>query len=343
MRRIFVCGSLRKGEINHDRFEGFGDTLVGTGSVGGAILKDLGTYPAMIPSANARDCVVGEVYEISDDLGDVLDRFERDEGYAARPVIVLDESAGVPRQIEAEAYFFAQPDRIVHEPTVERGDWARHDHDRPARPVRPPLRIGLVGCGKWGRHVLRDLVSCGCTVDVVAVSQDSVENARRGDAARIMARIADLGQTDGVIVVTPATTHVAVIEEVLSLWPGTPIYTEKPLSIDPAVASRVAREHASSVFVMHKWRYHPGVLELARIARSGELGPVVGLRVSREQWSFPARDVDPVWTHLPHVLSIALEILGTIPEPRCARVDRAGTDVTGITGYAWQPPVVLDS
>jgi predicted dehydrogenase len=165
-----------------------------------------------------------------------------------------------------------------------------------------------------------------------------VENARQGNAARIVPRIADLAAVDAVVVVTPATTHVDVIEEVLARQPRTPIYSEKPLSIDPALAARVARDHGGNLFVMHKWRYHPGILALAEIARSGELGAVVGLRVTREQWSFPRRDVDPVWTHLPHVLSIALEILGTIPEPRCARIDRAGSDVTGITAMLGDRP-----
>jgi predicted dehydrogenase len=186
--------------------------------------------------------------------------------------------------------------------------------------------------------VLRDLVSCGCIVEVVAVSPDSVDNARRGQAARIVTRIAELGPTDAVIVVTPATTHVAVVEEVLARWPAMPIYTEKPLSTDPSLAAIVAGVHAANVFVMHKWRYHPGVLELAAIARGGELGAVVGLRVTRAQWAFPARDIDPLWTHLPHVLSIGLEILGAIPEPRCARIDRAGNDLTGVTAIMGDRP-----
>jgi gamma-glutamylcyclotransferase (GGCT)/AIG2-like uncharacterized protein YtfP len=131
MRRIFVCGSLRRGESNHDRFAGFGDTLIATGTVAGVLLKDLGTYPAMIPSSNPLDRVVGEVYEITDSLGEVIDRFERDEGYEAHPVTVLDESREVPTQMEAEAYFFAHPDRLAGHETVEGGDWAKHDHVRP--------------------------------------------------------------------------------------------------------------------------------------------------------------------------------------------------------------------
>src|SRR5262245_2875894 len=109
MRRIFVYGSLRKGESNHHRFEGFGKTLVATGTVAGFLLKDLGDYPAAIPSSNDRDRIVGEVYEIPDDLAGVLDRFEQEADFEARPVTVVDESGDTPVRIEAEAYFFAHP------------------------------------------------------------------------------------------------------------------------------------------------------------------------------------------------------------------------------------------
>ena len=44
-------------------------------------------------------------------------------------------------------------------------------------------RVALVGCGRWGRHILRDLIALGCEVPVVARSEASVERAREGGAA----------------------------------------------------------------------------------------------------------------------------------------------------------------
>ena len=46
---------------------------------------------------------------------------------------------------------------------------------------------------------------------------ESVEYARRKNATRIIARVADLGPADAVIVVTPATTRVEVIDEILEM------------------------------------------------------------------------------------------------------------------------------
>jgi predicted dehydrogenase len=94
------------------------------------------------------------------------------------------------------------------------------------------------------------------------------------------------------------------------------------------------------VFVMDKWRYHPGVELLRDIARSGEFGAVVGLETVRTGWGNPHADVDGIWHLAPHDLSIVLEILGFIPEPRSARADRTDGAVAGIVGLLGEDPWV---
>ena len=122
MRRIFVVGSLRRGEYNHRRFEGFADGFAGTATAAGFVLKDLGEFPAMVPSTDPRDLVVGELYDVSDDLAHALDRFEANDGYFPRPLTVVDQ-LGVA--ITAEAYCIEKPDSVAHHATVPGGDWVK--------------------------------------------------------------------------------------------------------------------------------------------------------------------------------------------------------------------------
>lgn len=200
------------------------------------------------------------------------------------------------------------------------------------------LEIGLIGCGEWGKFILRDLVLCGARVRVVARSPGSRARAEAGGAHAIVSSLEQLGRLDGAVVATPATTHVEVIEALLRLQPGLRIYCEKPLCMDPDEADRMAHCHAGEVFVMHKWRYHPGIVALGEIARSGELGPVHGLRLVRVQWGHPRRDVDAVATLLPHDVSIMLEILGFVPEPRAACIDRADGEAVMLWGLLGTSP-----
>ncbi len=64
------------------------------------------------------------------------------------------------------------------------------------------LEVGLVGCGNWGRHILRDLVALGCRTTVVARSQESRARAGEGGAAAVVQSVADLPAVAGVVVAT---------------------------------------------------------------------------------------------------------------------------------------------
>jgi predicted dehydrogenase len=200
-------------------------------------------------------------------------------------------------------------------------------------------RVGLVGCGRWGGLILRDLVTLGCEIPVVARSEASRERAREGGAKTIVADIASLEAVDGVVVATPTITHADVVEEILEL--GVPVFVEKPLTADVASARRLAAAAPDRLFVMDKWRYHPGVRELARIARSGELGPVVGIHSRRVALGHKHKDVNTVWIHAPHDLVIALEILGQVPEPRHAVPELVDGELAGLTAILGESPWVV--
>ncbi len=195
------------------------------------------------------------------------------------------------------------------------------------------LHVGLIGCGLWGRYILRDLLSLGCEVTVVSASDTGKRNAREAGALQIIGKTADLPNVDGLIVATPTTTHAAVIESLLER--GVPIFTEKPMVTDRESALRLARRAPDHLFVMDKWRYHSGVEMLRDIARTEELGPVQGLRTTRAQWGSSHTDADASWVLAPHDLAIALEVLGEIPKPRSAIAEHTGgwaTSMLGILG-----------
>jgi predicted dehydrogenase len=170
--------------------------------------------------------------------------------------------------------------------------------------------VGLIGCGQWGAHVLRDLRSLGCNVPVVARSDVSVARARKGGAATVVPRMAELGTVDALVVVTPIATHAAVVSEALEL--DVPVFVEKPLCDGVENAERLAELAPGRLFVMDKWRYHPGVRLLAEIAETERLGRTHGLRTIRVQPDNRHQE-DAVWVLAPHDLAIALEVLGEVP------------------------------
>jgi predicted dehydrogenase len=189
--------------------------------------------------------------------------------------------------------------------------------------------IGLIGCGNWGRNILRDLISLGARVHVVVPSQASRDKAKALGAAGVWADIGALPQAvDGFVVATPTSLHTQTIDAVLPT--GKPIFVEKPITTDVAAARRLVAAAGARLFVMDKWRYHPGIEALARLARAGELGRVLAVRSYRLGWGNPHGDSIASWHLMPHDLSIAYEILGRLPAVESAVAllpDRFGGDM----------------
>ena len=195
-------------------------------------------------------------------------------------------------------------------------------------------RVGLVGCGSWGRFILRDLLALGCRVSVVARSPASQARAESADG--VVGSVAELPEVDGIVVATPTSTHATVIEQALER--EVPVFVEKPLTDDPDAAGRLAAAAGERLFVMDKWRYHPGVELLGELAGNGSLGAVRGLQTTRIGWGNPHDDVDASWVLTPHDLSIALEILGELPEVRAAVADASGGEINGLVGLLGDHP-----
>jgi predicted dehydrogenase len=204
-------------------------------------------------------------------------------------------------------------------------------------------RIGLIGCGAWGRHILRDLKQCGAVVHVVARSDASRRNAMAHGADGIVVQLADLPPVDGYVVAAPSSLHAPIIEALLPS--GRPIYTEKPLTADVASAQRIVDAGAERVFVMQKWRYHPGIERMRQEIAGGGIGAVLGVHIQRWGWGFSQADVNAIWILLPHDLSVVLHWLGHIPPVRVALPTlpgRIGTALVAHLGTAAGPPVTID-
>jgi predicted dehydrogenase len=199
------------------------------------------------------------------------------------------------------------------------------------------IEIGLVGCGNWGQHILKDFVELGCKVHVVAHSEESRKRAMAGGAVSVRNSLSEIPSVDGFVVATPTSTHTKILMEILAR--KTPVYVEKPLCTSSKEARELVRKGSGRLFVMDKWRYHPGIQALAGIVRSGELGMPLGLRTARIGWGERHSDTDVIWHLLPHDLSIGLEILGYIPKPSTAvveRVDRLAMSMTAVfSGGTW--------
>ena len=174
------------------------------------------------------------------------------------------------------------------------------------------MDIGLVGCGRWGVNILRDLTNLGARVHVVR--HDTANDRPIEGAASLHRDPGDLPIVDGYVVATPTSTHAEVA---LSLLPyGRPIFIEKPMTNSVDAARRLHREGKGRVFVMDKWRYHPGIARLRDAIAGDMIGTPIEMATVRWNSGDSQSDVGPLWTLAPHDLSIVLHCFGRLPPLR---------------------------
>jgi predicted dehydrogenase len=193
------------------------------------------------------------------------------------------------------------------------------------------LRIGLIGCGAWGKYILRDLKLLGCEVWVVARSERSRNHASSFGADKIVTNATDLEGLAACVIATPTEIRYEYCAMLLNKFPTIPLFVEKPLTnnLDEAHAL-LALPNSQNIFVMDKWRYHAGVLKMASIVKEGVLGKIIGLQLTRVSWGLIHEDSNTVWHLLPHDIAIAYEILGVFPKPVHAQQDITNGQVRGM-------------
>jgi predicted dehydrogenase len=173
--------------------------------------------------------------------------------------------------------------------------------------------VGLIGCGSWGKNILRDLLLLKCKVIVVDPDHGARLRASQMGASLVFAKVDDLPDCDGFVVAVPIPQLAKECAGLLER--GKPIFSEKTLCLSMEdfnlLYSLGGSEH---LFVMHKWCYHPGIEALRKVARSNRIGEIVELGTIRRAWVKDFHGGDVFWTLAVHDLTIIKHILGNIPE-----------------------------
>jgi predicted dehydrogenase len=200
-------------------------------------------------------------------------------------------------------------------------------------------RIAVLGCGRRGRTIVRDLVSLGCHVLAVDPLPDARAAAVALGAANAVPTRNELEAVDGAIVATPTERHAFDVESLL--FREIPIFVEMPFTGDVVSAARLST--FARVFVMHQWRYHAGIEGLRAIADSGELGEIVGMRSTRIDVTGASEGGDIISTLAAHDFAVACAVLGEVPALPHVVTERVADRLTALTAmYGDRPWLTID-
>ena len=177
--------------------------------------------------------------------------------------------------------------------------------------------IAVIGCGYWGKNLVRNFDK----LNALALICDATP-AGRTTAAEIapnvpvVENIEDVlsSQVSGVVISTPAETHYEIAGRALRA--GKDVFVEKPLALtyeQGAALVRMAEDAKAILMVGHVLEYHPAIVRLQELVRSGALGSVRYISSNRLNLGKIRREENILWSFAPHDIAITLRLMGSMP------------------------------
>ncbi len=181
----------------------------------------------------------------------------------------------------------------------------------------PPPRtiaIALLGCGRWGTHLLRNFLELP-QANVVAVVDPFEE--RLGQLAQEFCldsqvllttdwlKAMQLKGVEAVAIATPAATHYPLIKA--ALQQGLHVLAEKPLTLNPTEAielCQLAREQQRQLVIDHTYLFHPAVQRGREAIGQQLLGDLRYGYADRTHLGPIRQDVDALWDLAIHDIAI---------------------------------------
>jgi len=179
------------------------------------------------------------------------------------------------------------------------------------------LSVGIVGCGYWGRNLVRNYYELGCLGAICDVQQSNLDEMLRHypvPATISFQEMLDMPEIQGVVIAAPASQHFAMAKAALRA--GKDVFVEKPLALQVEEGEelvQLANKRSRILMVGHLLHYHPAVTELWRILQAGELGRVEYISSSRLNLGKLRTEEDILWSFAPHDISVILHLLNEAP------------------------------
>ena len=191
--------------------------------------------------------------------------------------------------------------------------------------------------GYWGKNLVRNFSELGA-LSLVCDANVAVEGILARDYpgvryCRDFSSVLSDPTISAVALATPAVTHYDLAKAALEA--GKDVYVEKPLAVDVRQGRelvQLAERRGRILMVGHILRYHPAIVKLQELIRTGELGKIQCLYSNRLNIGKIRTEENILWSFAPHDISVILALLNE--EPRsvfCQGGAYLNQDVSDVT------------
>ena len=182
-------------------------------------------------------------------------------------------------------------------------------------------KVAVVGCGAWGRNLVRSFSSLLGPENVVCSDAHGptlaqvVRDFPGVSAAPDLKGVLEDPQVHAVAIATPVVTHYAVASQVLDS--GKHAFVEKPLAMRRSEAlalCSLAERRGLCLMVDHVVLFDPGTSELVSRVRAGEVGDLYYVAARRTNLGVVRSEENVLWSLAPHDFAIFLTLFDSDPE-----------------------------
>lgn len=179
-------------------------------------------------------------------------------------------------------------------------------------------RLAVVGCGYWGKNLVRNFHKLGSLkvlCDVADSSLTSLASQYNLEPCKSYEDVLARTDIEAVAIATPAAQHYSMVKA--ALLAGKDVFVEKPLALQLSEGEELvelARKGDRVLMVGHLLYYHPAIRELKELIRKGTLGRVEYVYSSRLNFGKLRTEENILWSFAPHDISAILYLLDEDPE-----------------------------
>lgn len=184
--------------------------------------------------------------------------------------------------------------------------------------VKESISVAVIGCGHWGKNIVRVLVELGVLGVACDTRPEALENIVKQfpgiQTTRDYTAVLKDPTVDAVAIATPAVTHANLARQ--ALQHGKDVFVEKPLALTVEEGQRLvdlAESQGRILMVGHLLNYHPAVVHLKRLIHEGALGRIHYLYSNRLNLGKFRTEENVLWSFAPHDVSVMLSLLNEMP------------------------------
>jgi UDP-2-acetamido-3-amino-2,3-dideoxy-glucuronate N-acetyltransferase len=178
------------------------------------------------------------------------------------------------------------------------------------------LKIGVIGCGNWGKNIVHNLLELNVLNKVYDANKVSLQNLPISDSYKSQ-KIEDIIENetiDAVVICTPPITHKDLALRTLKNHKH--VYIEKPFCLSLEEADEIiatAKDSKKIVFIGHLLNYHNGFIGLKNEIKNNQIGNIVHIKANRMHFGVIRKFESVIYDLACHDISMILGITNDLP------------------------------